>query len=425
MLRTTFDRDFLLGLARRLTGLGFLALGALFLTLVALMLWTGGIWAHVIYASKPMGDLSAGLGCLFVTYWLWKGYRNTALQWKQWAARVMMVLLSVSMSSLVGEIGLRLYHVRRTGNNSLEKLRAYKRKGKPVPIRSTHPLAMIVEPSEDPRIVYELQANLDTEFGHRRVRTNDDGLREDMNYPTNRLPNSVRIAGIGDSGMFGWDVEQGQEYLSVLETNLNHRKGGVLYEVLNFAVPGYNTQLEVETMRVKALPYHPDIAIVGWCENDYSLPYFMLEREDYHGFDKSYLYHLLFKRNAANSTEFSPGITIHDQREFEGDKVTPELKSGTNVAGVRKAMADLQELSRQEHFHLLVFGPMGADVCGICKDLGIPYFSTCEQIPGDKYPKDYLVHYMHPSPDGHRVLGEYLERDLERRGWLTPGSTAP
>jgi hypothetical protein len=425
MLQTTLDRVTLFALARRLAGLGCLALGGLFLTLVALMLWTGGIWAHILYASRPIGDLSAGLGCLFVAYFLLKGYRNTAQQWRHWIARVLMVLFSVSLSSFIGEVGLRVYHIRRTGNNSLEKLRTYRRKGKPTPIRSTHPLAMIVEPSEDPKIVYELQSNLDLEFGHRRVRTNSDGLREDRDYPTNRLPNSVRIAGIGDSGMFGWDVEQGQEYMAVLETNLNRRQSGILYEVLNFAVPGYNTQLEVETMRIKALPYHPDIVIVGWCENDYSLPYFMLEKENYRGLDKSYLYHLLFKRNSANSTEFSPGITIHDQREFEGDKVTPELKAGTNVAGVERSMAELKELARSERFHLLVLGPMAADICGICKELAIPYFNTLEQIPDDKYPKDYLVHFMHPSPDGHRVLGEYLERELDRRGWLTPGSTAP
>ena len=65
----------------------------------------------------------------------------------------------------------------------------------------------------------------------------------------------MRIVGIGDSGMFGWNVEQGEDYLSVLRSNLTARANGVSYEVLNLGVPGYNTQIEVESLRSKGLAY--------------------------------------------------------------------------------------------------------------------------------------------------------------------------
>ena len=90
------------------------------------------------------------------------------------------------------------------------------------------------------------------------------------------------------------------------------------------------------------------------------------------------------------------------------------------MTGVSTALAKLKEMSRQAGFKVLVFGPMSETVCGICRELDIPYTNTYETIPTDKYPESYRIHFMHPSKDGYRVLAEYLERDLDRRGWLTP-----
>jgi GDSL-like Lipase/Acylhydrolase family len=51
-----------------------------------------------------------------------------------------------------------------------------------------------------------------------------------------------------------------------LESELSKR--GLTAEVLNFAVSGYNTRQEVETLKEKALVFDPDIVLVAYCLND-------------------------------------------------------------------------------------------------------------------------------------------------------------
>jgi lysophospholipase L1-like esterase len=403
----------------RLVAWGFFAVGSVCILLTTLIFLRGRPWAYIVYAERPISHLLGGIGALFAWYLLLYGIHNTRQNWKRFAGRVLLATFSLLLSLIVAELGLRMFYSARQKANSLDRLKTLRREGKPPPVRSTHPLAIIIQPSEYPKVVYELQPNLDMEFGNRLVRTNQQGIREDREYPAARAPNSVRIVGIGDSGMFGWNMEQNDDYMTVMETNLNNRHEGVLYEVLNMAVPGYNTQLEVETLRAKGLAYQPDVVIVGWCENDFSLPFFLLEKENYKRRDISFLYNLLFKRTVT-FTEVAPGFTLHDQREYDKNKVTPELMTGTDEEGVRTALKDLRQMSEKTGFKVLVFGPMGSLIRQLCDQEKIPYASTYDMIPEGKYPKSYLLFYMHPSQDGHRVLAEYLERELDRRGWLVP-----
>ncbi len=395
----------------------FLLIGLGYAVLVGLMAWAGGPWAHGIYAEQPIAHLAGALAYVFGWYLIRRGRRNSAGDWLRFAGRVVLVSVSLALSLLVGEIGLRAYLEARQVSNSMERLKSLRRQGKKAPFHSTHPLAMIIEPSPNPALVYELQPSLDVDFGHVRVRTNRQGMRDSRDYPVERRPNSVRIIGIGDSGMFGWGVEQDQDYLAVLESNLNARADGVAYEVLNTAVPGYNTQLEVESLRSKGLAYQPDIVIVGWCENDFGLPFFLLQKQNYRRRDVSYLYCLIFDR--AKFREISP-LLMRDRREFDSGNVMPELSSGTDVEGVRRALRDLKALGARHGFHVLVFGPMRATVVALCKKVDIPYYSTIERISAGQYPESYEVHFMHPRPEGHRVLAEHLEQELDTLGWLTP-----
>jgi len=400
----------------KLAALGFLAIGAVCLLLVALLIYKGDVWAFIIYAEKPIPHFLGGIGSLFIAYVLYYGIHNTSKDWLRFGGRTLMATLSLALSLAAGEIGVRAWYTARQNANSMEKLRIKQRDGKPLPVKSTHALAIIVQPSEDSRVVYELQPNLNTEFGHRRVRTNSEGMRKDRDYAVEKPAKTIRIIGIGDSGMFGWDIEQNEDYMDVLETNLNKRQDGSVYEALNLAVPGYNTQLEVEMLRSKGLKYKPDIVVVGWCENDYSLPYFMLEKENYRRRDISFLYNLLFKRT--KHTEVAPGFRLTDQREYDKKSVLPELSSGTDAKGVTTALKELKQMGAQNGFKVLVFGPMKNPIRKICKEVGIPCSSTYDLIPEGKYPREYLIYWMHPNSKGHAVLAEYLEKDLVKRGWL-------
>ena len=59
-------------------------------------------------------------------------------------------------------------------------------------------------------------------------------------------------------------------------------------EIINTAVPGYNTVMEIETMKENGLRYKPDIVIVGYIVNDFDLPNFIRETENYFSFQRSF-----------------------------------------------------------------------------------------------------------------------------------------
>ena len=406
---------------RILAAWGSLAIGVFCFLLVAGMIYEGGPWAHLIYAERPIAYLFGGFGGLFVFYLFSYGVRNSSRDWLRFAGKAVLLAFSLILSLFTAEIGLRVYYSCLQNANSMERFKVARTKGTPQRVHSTHALAAIIQPSNNPKVIYELQPGLDMEFGGKHLITNSEGLRETNEYSVARSPHSFRVIGVGDSGMFGWDVDQGGDYLSVLEESLNARRDGISYEVLNLAVPGYNTQLEVETLRDKGLKYKPDLVIVGWCENDWSLPFFLLEKENYRRRNISFLYNLLFKRAGRNDnrTEVAPGFVIRDQRDFDESLVVSELTNGSDVDRVRKALVELKALSEQNGFKVLVFGPMKSLICQLCTEVGIPFSRTYDLIPDGTCPKEYLVYFMHPAPAGHRVLAEALEKDLDRRGWLT------
>lgn len=395
----------------------FIGAGCLFM--VGLMIWKGGIWAKYIYVAKPLHNLASAAAAFLAWHVLRTGIGRFMQTWKAFTAKVVLLSVSTALTCLTAEIGMRLYFQRTQMTSSLQHLKELKAKGKPIPFHSTHPLAYIIEPSTNHEVVYELQPNLNLDFGHHELVTNKEGMRQRRNYPHERSTNTVRIVGIGDSGMFGWNLDENQNYLSVLESNLNSRTPGPACEVLNLAVPGYNTQLEVASLKSKGLVYKPDIVVVGWCDNDFDLPFFMWESQKYWRKDVSYLYCLLFDRNKFE--EITP-LKFRDQREFDKAQVRPELISGTNIEGVRHSLQELKELGAAHNFKILIFGPMNEVILKLCKEVDLPYYNTIEKIPDGKYPDEYAVHYMHPRLEGHRVLGEHLAEELNQRGWLKPTS---
>ena len=123
-------------------------------------------------------------------------------------------------------------------------------------------------------------------------------------------------------------------------------------------------------------------------------------------------------QRSTDRTEVAPGFTVSDLRDYDNKSVLPELSSGTDITGERNAIKELLAMGNQNGFKVLFFGPMKETIIGLCRELGMPYASTYELIPGGKYPEEYLVHYMHPKKEGHGILAEYLEKDIVRRCWI-------
>lgn len=415
-------KRFASSLPGRLAAWALLAACLFSLAQVALIAWAGGEWTRWFHARNPLSRLLFASLCALSWHALRRGVGYAPGEWAEFGGKIALALFGVGAGLAAGEVLLRVYLQRTQSRQSIARLDAGAADAGQRRIRSTHPMAVIVRRSANPKLVYELKPNLDMEFGHRTLRTNSMGLRESRDYPVERQPRSVRIIGLGDSGIFGWGVNQDEDYLSVLESNLNRRADGVLYEALNFGVPGYNTQLEVESLRCRGLAFKPDIVIVGWCDNDFGLPFFIPQEGQWRRKDVSFLYALLFDREKFADIAL---CDVRDQRDYDQSRVPEDIRGGVDVAGVKQALTDLTRMGREQGFHVLVFGSMRREAVDICRELRIPYFNIRERIPADRYPKEYNIYFMHPRAEGHRVLARHLEEELDRLGWLTPREAAP
>jgi lysophospholipase L1-like esterase len=222
----------------------------------------------------------------------------------------------------------------------------------------------MIRPSASPRIVYELWPGLDVQFdiGNQkrpgRVTTNRAGFRG-RDHAVPKPSGTFRIVGIGDSLMFGWGVDDGEDFLAVLEERLARERPESHVEVLNTAVPGYNTVMEVATLEEKGLPYGPDLVVVGFCPNDASLPNFIRPVRDVLSLRQSFL--LEFVRSRLGPAP-PPGDALvlaprrADDRAFEDEPalVPGPYRALAGWAALRGAFRELRLLSQKHGFSVLV-----------------------------------------------------------------------
>ena len=394
---------------------GLLVLCLFNVIVLILMAVKGGPLDHVIHAThhKPRIILVAcgWFGWFFLRYGVNYGRR----QWLIFTGRLFLCVFSTALAFLTAEVALRVILKRTQDSQSLDRLDAISSQLTEETISSSHPLAALVRRSANSKLIYELRPGLEREFGHQWVKINSAGMRDTREYQVAKGTNCFRIVGLGDSGIFGWDVAEDEPYMAVLGRHLNARGDGRVYETPNFGVPGYNTQLELEMLKCRALAYAPDIVVIGWCDNDFNYPFFVPQKCQWDRKDVSFLYYLIFNRKKFADVALTP---LSDIREFKEGDVPEHFRGGIDVSGVKQCFAEFVEMSRKYHFKLLVFGPMQREAVDICKEVGAPYYNTVEKISPTQYPSEYLVHHMHPAPAGHKVLAEHIEKELRHRGWL-------
>ena len=385
----------------------------IFFTLVGLIAIEGGRTQVGPYSvDNPRPRFFLGL----LTFVGWRMLRNRNMgrqvSMKGMLGRVMLLSISLGLTVLVAEKLFRWKLDSSQGFGTLEMFREYE-EGRAIPPQSRHPVSEVITLSNNKRLIYESRANMDRIYGPERVITNADGIRAEHDYEVAKADGQIRIVGIGDSGMWGWNTPQDGNYLAVLENSL--KKDGASVEILNGGVPGYNTQQQVEWLDYRGLKYSPDIVIVGWCNNDYDAPFFLYRPVDFTKLEGSLVYQYLFARRDFYEAA-KPKVLIYTN--FKNSGIPAEVFEGMGPEGVEKSLTRLLQMSQQHNFKVLVFGPMDETVVGICEKLELPVFNTLTEIPDDRYPKDYLVHHMHPSPEGHRALGGYLLKELRRLEWV-------
>jgi lysophospholipase L1-like esterase len=161
-------------------------------------------------------------------------------------APLALALASVCVTLVVLEVGFRLTHVS-VGTVQIN--------------RAT------VRPSTNPRLRFELEPGSSVQ-AEVEYRVNAGGLRGPE--VSIEKPQGVRrVALLGDSIAFGYWVADEDGLARQLESMLNEVRGpGPRVEVLNFGVPGYNLDQEIETLRSRALRFDPDVVVLAFCLND-------------------------------------------------------------------------------------------------------------------------------------------------------------
>lgn len=188
----------------------------------------------------------------------------------------LLVMFSIIISLVLGEILLRIIAPQRLDNN----------------------LALYVA---DDTLVFRMKENYSGIYASSEfevpVKISSIGLRNEEIEP--KAPNTLRILGLGDSFTFGNGVTMEQTYLYQLERCLptyNSRRT----EVINGGVPAYSPLQESRFLKTQGMKLAPDIVVMGFfVGNDF------VESGDY--FDSSGAPTLSVKDGSLKSTKGGDG----------------------------------------------------------------------------------------------------------------------
>lgn len=266
---------------------------------------------------------------------------------KRWGNYLLSVV-SVVITLLVIEIGFRIaaYYTEVKTLASLQAESPADLQGQEVS------LGRMIRLNPNPRIIYELIPNLSVRFKDQPLSINASGFRG-QEIPIEKNVRTLRIVGIGDSIMFGWGVQEHETYLALLTQKLNANAQGFVWEAINTGVPGYNTWMEVETLKQKGVRYQPDIVILNYVGNDTNLPNFITtERENYFALNQSFLVKY-FSHKKFRSFH----LMRARERRFENNdpsQVPQRYRWMVGEDGVRAALEELAALRQKYQFEVIM-----------------------------------------------------------------------
>jgi hypothetical protein len=271
--------------------------------------------------------------------------------------RVLAMAAGLLLVFLGGEIVLRvMYFADRARGGDLQQRLEKSAKTELGQGQGEVSMRGLVKASEYKDIVYESKPNLKGTFRGKILETSSLGIR-DKEYATEKPAGAYRIVGLGDSVMFGWGVNQGECYLDVLEQRLNALPGAhPLFEVLNFALPGYNTAIEVAVFEHKALPLNPDLVVIHFVSNDTGVPLFMESPKGSVSLKRSYFLDFIRARLGLGD-DGGDGLVGNSLKDVEdGDRgvVLEPYRYMVGEQGCREALQKLSVLTRDRGIPVII-----------------------------------------------------------------------
>lgn len=284
----------------------------------------------------------------------------------------------------------------------------------------------MIQPSRDSDIIFEFVPKVRARFKGVLVNINSQGFRGGELAPI-RAPGTLRILGLGDSVMFGWGVPEGATFLEQLGRLLSDGDHGVRIEVINTAVPAYNTATEVATLEHKGLRLKPDLVVLHFVGNDFMLPNFIVPETDYWAFDRLFTLDMMGVGRADDlrPSGLVPAPHSEDWRfPDDPDSVPAQYRHMVGMSGFKRAMRRLSEMAAQEGFEILVtYQRTDLGVQAVLEEFGIPGLCLIPAINAalsERGLEDYATSPLvlspqdtHPSPLGHRVIAEAIYQHLQ------------
>jgi len=298
-----------------------------------------------------------------------------------------------------------------------------------------------VRRSADPRLLFELRP---AAFVRGEVEYRIDALGLRGPETTVEKPAGVRrVAVLGDSIAFGYWVAEVDAFPRQLEAMLRGRSAGRV-EVLDFGVPGYNLDQEIEALRTKALAFSPDVVVVAFCLNDlegiFSYELGLVEDRAERG--RSLLGRarelLLARSRLASWVEYrltelgARRRYVHARNPIAGPLYAEAVSQQRAVlVGKFDALRTILQ-SRGIHGLVAVFPYLGtrfdrypyrelhAAVTSAAEASGLAALDLLGCYSGYGF-RDLRVDVVHPSPLGHRVAAHAIRDALCAHGWLCEG----
>jgi lysophospholipase L1-like esterase len=302
-----------------------------------------------------------------------------------------------------------------------------------------------------PFLIYEYRPGTHEERGV-TVRINRLGLRgPEVQVPKPR--GRTRLMVTGDSSVFGFGVEEKEVFVGVAAQQL-----GV--EPVNAALPGYSTWQTLHLLELRALATQPDLVVICnlWSDNtfdrfvDREILATLARYEDgwrgrvHQVFSYSAIFRLAeLELRTAKNAELARGVTWRQDPNAEGRLGVRRVEINEYAANLRKISNRVTENGAEVAFLLL---PNRVDIDGgdaprtwdpyrdvlraIAQETGAVLVDGPSLFDNSQLSAENLfIDEMHPSAEGHRILGEGLASALAARGWPTksaqvaPGTPAP